>query len=125
MTRKKSSVWKILLLVVGIPLALVIGIFGCALLYEMTGKELPVGDPERGIVPTAEYVAAWMGEDFQLSAEPVFTKKRYIDGAHEVAYEYDQIDDANAPLYIYCTVSIENSTSDAKAVYAGGLPPPS
>ena len=81
MARKKSSVWKILLLVVGIPLAIVLGLLGCSLLYELTAKEVPAGDAERAIVPTAAYVAGWMEPEFQPDANAeTLTKKRYFDG---------------------------------------------
>jgi hypothetical protein len=85
-------------------------------IYEI---EEPVTAADRAVVITAEHVAK-----FQPGFRPNpglgnFKKVRHLDGSMELTYEFETPDGAEVPLYVYCLVGVEPTTSDAKSVYAG------
>jgi hypothetical protein len=116
--RKKTSIWVILLIAVGVVGGLLLLLVTLGVLFYATAEELPVTDAERGIVTTASYLAEWSEDlDPVLGIETV-TNKRFLDGSMEVDYEYDHPDsDPDSTLYVSCTVTIENSASDARISY--------
>lgn len=111
--QNKLPAWLIVMLVLG---ALAAGLVLLVFLYIWTAKELPVGERERQVVLCAEELLI---EEEDPPVDPkleTITKRRYIDGSHEIEYEYGAESD-DAPIYLYCCVSIENSEEDARSVY--------
>lgn len=118
---KKSRwpLWKILVVVIGIPVGLLLLLLSCGVLYEMTASEEPATERDLEIVLTAEYVGTWVDEAFEvdLTAEKA-VRRTYIDGAIEVEYENEHPIDEHY-VYIYCLVIIEEYASDARLTYTG------
>ncbi len=114
----KRSNWWIWLIVALIPLCLLLGVallVGLGALFVLTAKEEPPTDEERGLMVDAAAVAGLTG-DFDPRPEFERLKKsRYLDGSHDIEYEYDGPSD-DAP-YIQCTLTVERSLSDARTSY--------
>ena len=120
--RKKSKVWLIVLLAVGIPLGLVSLFLGLGALFLATAKDLPVTAADREVLLEAGVLAEYVeGFDPSLGTESV-GKKRFLDGSHEVEYEYEHPeDDPDHALYVLCTATIEKKGSDARITYAAAV----
>ena len=81
-------------------------------------RNLPVDDKDRAVVlRAADLIPFGYGLE---KTEPyeTFTKTRYLDGSHELTYEFETPDseEENA-LYMNVTISVEKSTSDAWATH--------
>jgi len=118
--RKKSKVWIVLLLVIGIPVTLVLGIVTLGVLFYATAKDLPITPADRSVLPTAAYLSDWF-EDFDPTAgTETLTKKRFLDRSIDLDYTYEDADDADPFVYITCTVTVDTKPSDARITYEAG-----
>lgn len=116
--KKKGKAWKIVLLVIGIPLLLLGSLFGCGMLYEWTAKDMPIRPEDRAVVFQASDLAPWMDASFEvLESAVTLTKRKYLDGAITLEYTYEPPNDGSP--FIYCSLTVEESASDAKAAYIG------
>lgn len=115
---KKSKTWLIVLIVVGVSLVAVVGMCVVGgLVFEFTKKELPVQPQDREVVLDIQRLETFV-DDYQSDPKhETISKHRYLDNSHEVVYEYE--DPGDEGIYLICTVTVENSVSDANATYLG------
>jgi hypothetical protein len=119
---KKSKLWLILLLAIGIPVGLLLSLVTLGVLFYATAKDLPLSDADREIVPTAAYIADWFDDFDPTIGTETWIKKRFLDGSVDVDYTYDHAEEAEEGTYIWlsCTVTIERKRSDARISYEAG-----
>lgn len=92
--------------------------FGLLLATPFLGgceRDLPVGAADKEVVlRAADLIPFGYGLE-QTEQYETFKRVKYFDGSHELTYEYQTPDseEENA-LYLNVTVSVENSTSDAR-----------
>jgi hypothetical protein len=90
------------------------------------GSEQPVSEEDKSIFLRAEDFARLGYRYENLEAHETFSKARHFDGSHKLTYRFDSPEgEAERPLHIYITVSIERREADAmlaqKAQRAGLL----
>ena len=105
------------MLAVGLPivsvryLAFALGIGG---LYVASARQLPVSDPEWGVVVDAHDIAGWLPGLEASVREEVLKKVRHVDRSYKVSDEYNPED---ASLFVMSSVSVEDRLTDALSRY--------
>lgn len=113
---RTHTLWLWLSLGIGVPVAMFAACGAMALFAYFTAAELPVTAADRSVLVTAEHTADWV-DDFVFRPElETATKKRFLDGRHELVYFYHDPDNG---VYIYCTVGYEPKEADAHLTYVG------
>jgi hypothetical protein len=116
--KKKSRIWLIIVLAVGIPLIAIAAVVGLGVLFVATGTDLPINEADRVAVLSVEDLATRLAS-FEPNAKlEKFTKQRLIDGSYELTYEYDGSKEKK-PLYINCVINVERSQRDAAGTFVG------
>lgn len=117
--KKPTRVGLIILLAVGIPVVGVAALVGVGVLLSSTGKELPTGPADQAAVLSVEELGERL-QDFSVKPNVAkLTKRRLLDGSHELNYEYDTSNDEGGGLYLNCVITVEKDATDAKNSYLG------
>jgi hypothetical protein len=112
--KKKSNLWLILGLCIGIPVLVLALLVAAALVFTATAETTPASPADRRLALTVDDIAPFI-EDFEAdTSRETANRVGYFDGSYEIEYIYDADD-----LYIESYVSIEPSASDAKYSYSG------
>lgn len=108
----------VVVLAIGVPVGGValLGLLGW--LFVASAKELPVAEKDRNAVLKAEDVVEFFPVLEVHPAAATIKKVRYLDGSHDVEYEYESHRGGDLELYVTCTVTVERNPSDAIASYA-------
>lgn len=107
----------IVALAIGVPVAAIVAFALFAWYYVKSAKELPVTEADRRVVLTADDVArVFPALEVRPSAATI-KKVRYLDGSHEVEYEYEARTDDGISLYVSSSVSVEPTIDDAVMSY--------
>ena len=120
--KKKSKLWLILLLVIGIPVGLILLIVTLGVLFYATAKDLAVTDADRAVVVTAQHRTNWFDGLDPTAGTETWAKKRYLDGSIDVDYSYDLEPESEEGTYVWisCTVTVDKKASDARITYGAG-----
>ena len=118
-TKKPSRVGLAILLAVGIPVVGLVALVGVGVLLSSTGKDLPAVEADRAAVLTVEELGERL-DDFAVKPNVAkLTKRRLLDGSHELNYEYDTSNDEKGGLYLNCVITVEKDSTDARNSYLG------
>jgi hypothetical protein len=111
---KKKSGWKILGMIVSIPLVLILFVVSSGLLYELTAEELPVTANDKLVLLTFEDFADWELDVEKDQGTETFIKQKYFDDTYYLEYEFEAAD-----FYVFCSVDVDTSASGAEGTYFG------
>ena len=117
--KQPARVGLVILLAVGIPVAGLLALAGVGVLLSTTGKDLPTGDTDRAAVLTVEELGERLQDFAPKPGVAKLSKRRLLDGSHELNYEYDTSTDDKGGLYLNCVVTVENNATDARNSYLG------
>jgi len=114
---KRRRVLLIVLLAVGIPLGVVVLLAVLGGVFVLSGKPQPVTAADRAVVVTIQDLARHMHDFEPVASGETFKKTRYLDGSHQLEYEYKS--PREPPLYLRSSLSVEHSANDAVTNYGG------
>jgi hypothetical protein len=117
--KKPTRVWLVILMALGIPLVGLAALVGVGVLLSSTGKDLPPGDADRAAVLTIEELGERLQDFTPKPNVAKLTKRKLLDGSHELSYEYDTSTDAKGGLYLNCVITVEKDATDARNSYLG------
>lgn len=110
--KKTRSRWRIPLLVIGGIVAVIGTLVTMAFCFTWLAKEVPVRESDKSVLLRAEDFVPWI-EDFEVDPTlETYTKIRNIDKSYELDYTYEADD-----LYLYCSIGVDTSESDARISY--------
>lgn len=111
---RKSRVWLIVLLAVGIPVGLVVLVVALGVgMYALSGEHA-ASSTEQQMVLRAEDVGPYLeGYAFNAGAEKV-VKRTFPDSSYDIEYEY-----VTDGLVVISTCTVEKDSSDAATSYHG------
>ena len=114
---KKSRTWLIVgLAIIGSALLGILGIVGVGSLFVLAAEQQPLSSNDKAALLTIEDVALWMENFSPDKSKESFSKKKYLDGAYDIEYEYDDASNEKAP-HVMCSISMEKRVSDALISY--------
>src|SRR5215813_13372876 len=100
---KRRRVLLIVLLAVGIPLGVVVLLAVLGGVFVLSGKPQPVTAADRAVVVTIQDLARHMHDFEPVASGESFKKTRYLDGSHQLEYEYKS--PREPPLYLRSSLS--------------------
>jgi hypothetical protein len=111
---RKKKTWLIVLLVLGIPVAMIVLAAAAIVGYAALADESPATEQDLQVVLKAADVTPYMVEYTPQPATETGTRIIYPDRSGEIEYEYDD----GGQLYLYSIYSFDRSDSDAKNSYS-------
>lgn len=108
--RSNAKWWIIGLLACVLPAAALVGLGAFAVVTAKNSPQTPPSEEDRGLVVTAEEIAALVPDLEVDRKHEKFRRSRDFFGSVEFTYEYEP---PEGGLYINCTASIERAASDA------------
>lgn len=112
--KKKSNLWLILGLSIGVPLFMIVLFVGAAVAFTASAETTTASAADRRSALTVDDLGPFI-EGFQADkSKEVANRIKYIDGSYEIEYMYE--DDE---LYLESYVAFEPNASDAKYSYTG------
>ena len=110
---------RVLLWVV-LPLGIVVGlgalVMAAGWLYAYATVAVPIRPEDRAVLVDVQRLAAWAEMECPPTNGEVVVKKRYMDMAWELEYEFESQDE-DGPFYVNCTVDLEPKLADAEMGY--------
>ncbi len=110
----KKKTWLIVLLVLGIPVAMIVLAAAAIVGYAALADESPATEQDLQVVLKAADITPYMVEYTPQPATESGNRIIYPDRSGEIEYEYDD----GGQLYVYSIYSFDRSDSDAKGSYS-------